>query len=299
MTQTTGGLPARRRTQLEKLASNAFSLAFEDPRAALGFSTRLFLIGTLPYRALDSHEFTRENGAFRLHVHAPPEVGLPYGRYPRLLMAWICTQAIRTQERVLDLGDVTGFMTQVGVTPTGGKTGTMRRFQEQMERLLSTDFRLLEVVGSKEERLRFRTRPFALGDADLWWNAPGRHEGQAELWQAQLVLSEPFFEELMAHPIPINLRALAALQAPLGLDLYVWITYRMISVTKPTLVPWAALHQQLGTQSPLKVFRFKAVEQLKRVLALYPEAKVEESSDRKGLLLRPSPTHVPRVSYLT
>ena len=46
---------------------------------------------------------------------------LPYGNLPRLLLAWVCTEAVRTQRRELILGDsLSAFMRSVGVYNGGG-----------------------------------------------------------------------------------------------------------------------------------------------------------------------------------
>ena len=38
------------------------------------------------------------------HDRRGPETGLPFGNLPRLLLAWVCTEAVRTQSRELVLG---------------------------------------------------------------------------------------------------------------------------------------------------------------------------------------------------
>ena len=65
-----------------------------------------------------------------------------------------------------------------------------------------------------------------------------------------------------------------------------------------TSVPWFGengLHSQLGSESDDNHkgrfgFKINTEKALKQVLAVYPEARVE--STPKGLLLRPSPTHI-------
>ena len=47
---------------------------------------------------------------------------LPYGNFPRLLLAWVCTEAVRTRSRVLVLGDsLSEFMRTLGVYSSDGK----------------------------------------------------------------------------------------------------------------------------------------------------------------------------------
>ena len=62
---------------------------------------------------------------------------LPYGTLPRLLLAWVCTEAVRTQSPELVLGDsLSEFMRRLGIYSTsGGTTGGRTRLRNQMRRL--------------------------------------------------------------------------------------------------------------------------------------------------------------------
>ena len=65
---------------------------------------------------------------------------LPYGNIPRLLLAWVCTEAVRTQNRELILGrSLADFMRSVGVYDDGG---AVRRLREQMQRLFRSHVEL-------------------------------------------------------------------------------------------------------------------------------------------------------------
>lgn len=82
------------------------------------------------------------------------------------------------------------------------------------------------------------------------------------------------------------------------MDLYVWLTYRLHALSKPVTVPWKALHLQCGSQTPrVPVFRLQVLQKLPTILTVYPEARVGEAKDRSGVVLKPSPAHVPRVRY--
>lgn len=66
----------------------------------------------------------------------------------------------------------------------------------------------------------------------------------------------------------MNLRALGALQAPLAMDLYIWLTYRLHALSKPLTVPWKALHLQWGSQTPrVPVFRLQVLRKLPSILS--------------------------------
>jgi len=120
-------------------------------------------------------------------------------------------------------------------------------------------------------------------------------ERQRALWQDRVRLDEGFWRSLREHPVPVREQAVRAIGArSLALDVYVWLAYRLHSLTRPTPVTWTALHGQFGAG-------FKAIRQLKPTfrdaltlaLAVYPEAKVDLEGN--GLVLYPSPPAVPRA----
>ena len=113
-----------------------------------------------------------------------------------------------------------------------------------------------------------------------------------------MTLSEPFYEELVKNPLPIDLRALKALRkSPMAIDIYCWLTMRLLSVKKPTLIPWKSLQEQFGAGYSLdsagrRDFKVNFQKQLKKVLVVYPEAKVSVPDGKGGLLIKHSKPHV-------
>jgi len=112
----------------------------EDARSAqaLGFMTRALVIATMPYKDPKAEVFTRKNGDFKLRIIAGYDGGIPFGIYPRLLMSWIATEAVRNQSPVIELGDsLRDFLRNVlDLKSTGGGTrGSATRVSEQMKRL--------------------------------------------------------------------------------------------------------------------------------------------------------------------
>ena len=66
---------------------------------------------------------------------------LPFGNLPRLLLAWVCTEAVRTQSRELVLGrSLSEFMRKLDVisSDSGGSWGIRTRLKNQMDRLFSS-----------------------------------------------------------------------------------------------------------------------------------------------------------------
>jgi hypothetical protein len=284
------------------LVEEALAIEAESAKdaGAIGYVARVLAQATMPHSRPETNEFERSNGAFRIHMMAPASVGLPFGTYPRLLMTWIVTEATRTKNPKLWLGDnLSAFMRELGLVPHGGRWGTITRLREQLDRLTRTtiDWMATATVDGAHGELGMGIRP--IEERRIWWD-PKRPD-QADLWESTLTLNQRFYEAAINRPVPVDLRALKALaheRSPLALDIYTWLTYRMSYLEEPVTIPWAALELQFGGDyADTRVFKFKFLERLKLVKALYPAARVRASEDRRspGLILEPSPTHVPKL----
>ena len=65
--------------------------------------------------------YKRVNGPYRLYMQAGPENKLPFGNLPRLLPAWVCTEAVRTRKCELVLGaSLSEFMRKLDIYGTSG-----------------------------------------------------------------------------------------------------------------------------------------------------------------------------------
>ena len=255
---------------------------------ALGFLGRELVQATLPHRDLKQPSFDRRNGAFRLSIYSHPSVGLPYGRYARLLLIWVCSEAVRTRSPVLDLGPtLSGFMQQLGLIPSGGDWGTIHRLRDQMKRLFSAT--VCCTYEPSTERLWHEVGFRLAEDTRLWWSRrdPEQLAGQG----STVELSPRFFASVIERPIPIDLRAIRALRSVMALDIYVWLTHRNSYLKRPTEIPWEVLQRQFGTGfSRTPAFKAAFLRHAKKVLTLYPHARLEQAPG--GLVLKPAPTHV-------
>ena len=90
-----------------------------DP--ARGFMARLLMLCSLPRTNPGRQlQYKRVNGPYTLIMTAVGQTGLPFGNLSRLLLAWVCTEAVRTQSRELFLGpSLSGFMRRLGIAPVG------------------------------------------------------------------------------------------------------------------------------------------------------------------------------------
>ena len=74
---------------------------------------------------------------------------------------------------------------------------------------------------------------------EFWWN-PKRPD-ESTLWKSKLELSEDFFNEIIRHPVPLDLNTLTALKrSTLGLDLYLWLVYRTFALRASLRLSWRA-----------------------------------------------------------
>ena len=73
-----------------RLVDEALAIEAQEAKdvGALGYMARVMVQATIPHKKVEGHVFERRNGAFSLALIAHPRVGLPYGSYPRLLLAW-------------------------------------------------------------------------------------------------------------------------------------------------------------------------------------------------------------------
>ena len=80
-------------------------VAARDADPELGYMARLLTLCSLPRTNQgDLTQYKRVNGPYTLVMFSSGETKLPYGNLPRLLLAWVCTEAVRTQSREIILG---------------------------------------------------------------------------------------------------------------------------------------------------------------------------------------------------
>ncbi len=264
----------------------------------LGFFARSLTQCTLPHSkpADDAVTYGKRNGKLSLTVQPgdyldksdrPVSYGVPYGSIPRLLLCWISTEASRTKSRELLLGhSLSEFMASIDLTPSWGRRGTAKSLTDQMERLFNCTIRLTYEDNEK----RAVTRLDVAKSYCLFFH---KQPDQGGLWQSTLTLTEDFFEEIIKHPVPLDLRALRSLKkSPLAIDIYCWLTYRMSYLKGATPVTWAQLHGQFGADyGRLRDFKGKFGVALRKVQTVYPAVNLQVTD--VGLTLLPSKTHVP------
>lgn len=281
---------------------------------ALAFIARFLVQASLPYRRVLDKKLTAEtgrpcevaswsktNGVTTLILQSgwdpidggqPSEegrvktmpIGLPYGSYPRLILAWMTTEVVRNGSPVIGMGEnVSDFLRKLDVQTTGGTNGALTAVRNQLYRLLNTTIR---VVPANAPPKNFKNIQISVeGDTggELWWKK--RSEAQTNLWLPHFQLSEDFFKLLSNNNgVPIDMRAFRKLaQSPMAMDIYTFATYRLHAVDeqKGAFISWKTLEAQMGGGSSTAKFVENFKRALKQVKIVYPEARLEPTP--KGL----------------
>ena len=260
----------------------------------LGFMARLMALCSLPRTNPGNQlQYKRVNGPYKLVMIAGADCKLPYGNLPRLLLAWVCTEVVRTQSRHLTLGpSLAEFMRKLGVYNSGGRPQT--RLRNQMRRLFSATVQLVY----KDECGETRVSSLVARRTEFWWNE--HKPDQRVLWESKIELGEDLFNEIIHNPVPLDMNTLTALKrCSLGLDLYLWLVYRTFPLRGLQQITWRQMYRQFGLH-PSKAsdkktvlnFRVKILRELKKIKLAWPE--LNYSTAPGVLILLPSvPTIAP------
>jgi hypothetical protein len=270
-----------------------------DERQSVGISYTGFCLTSLPHKRLPDDQAWEKRG-HRVTLLVEPgrlkgpkgEIklyGVPYGARARMILLYLQTQAVRTGSPQVALGrSMRDWMERMGLA-IGGETA--RSLREQSARISGCTLKFFW-EGDDEQTRGFKRG--AIVDSGLQFAA--NDGGQASLWEDQVVLDPIFYRTLRDHPVPLQEAAIKQLRdRSMSLDLYVWLAWRLHTISKPTPITWTAVHAQFGAGFE-KLFHFKPrfTEALAAAVAAYPEAHVELGE--KGITLHPSRPPIARLS---
>lgn len=291
-------LPPLTRTQ-QKLITAHTQIIGEPPDRADFLHTVMCQVG-MPRRATPDRSFERTSGPFSVLLEAGnlwngqdwiPQP-LPYGTTPRLVMVHLSSEAIRTQNRRVELGDsIRQFLQSLGIATSGGERGGYTMFRKQMEALAAC--RLTIGMTTAGRTVTVDAKPIKRFEAWLQQDGP-----QRTLWPGVLELSPDFYETLAQHAVPLDHRALSALKhSALALDIYTWLAHRLcrIKAANGSMLSWQNLRDQFGQEyAASKDFKREFRSSLHQVQLVYPAARIEEVLG--GIVLRESPPPISKTS---
>lgn len=260
------------------------------------FSSRPLILAVFPHsHRIDAKGKDLEliNGDLKITMYS--RKGLPYGHYPRLIMLWLTRECLRrkaagltgNQARTIPLGNsLTGFLRSVGIIKkgqrlSGGVGGRTASFQEQLNRLFSTQISIDKFTTYSANLVCEQSYELPITrKKELWWDP--KNPDDPTLFESYVELSEDFYNELVAHSFPLDpLHLCHFATSPLALDLYSWITYRIATHNGFTRVTWEQIRAQIGTSYPktaqgMRDFRKQVRIALEKICEAWPEAGVRE-----------------------
>ena len=287
-------------TRLDRKVSNAgMEIADFDHDRPEYLHALLCQVG-LPRARTAAREFTRSAGAASLLVTAGKrydgirwvDCPLPYGTKPRLTLLHLCSEAVRTKSPHIDVSaGIKPFLASLGIQLSGQN---WRSFLNQMGYLAASE---MAFAWSSNGRIT-QTRVNPIETFSAW---ESRTETQHTFWPDQIELSPKFFETLVEHAVPLDPRAIHALQSSaLAMDVYAWLAHRLYRVRRRDGVKlsWANLRDQFGHEyAASKDFKKEFRPALRKALCVYPDAHVSEEAG--GIRLYASPPPIKKSTVTT
>lgn len=274
---------------------------------ALAYYPSFLCCVTLPAKRVKEPVYDRESGPYKLRVVSA--YGVPYGKYPRLLIAAITTYVTKRKNAGLDTHKVylgANFNECVrellGVDYlSGGRNGNLTRFKQQYRSTITSRIYWWQNKYSKRMPMPYDiaidwaeavNNPPQLEDHVLW----KAHREQVDdfNFSTTLTLGPYFHEDIMQHAPVIDARIFRELSKSGGclpLDLYVWLTFRANALKSEhrfeLRLSWDVLKMQFGAgYGDMKGFRRFLFPALHQVALLYRGFSFEEVGKMMVFTLR-------------
>lgn len=268
----------------------------ENGQQNLAYSARPFILCGLPVRRPPPGQliYERTNGSFVLQVTGHPDFGLPFGQ-DRLVPIFLATMAVKQRSPTIRFRSASTLLEWLGLS-NGGKE--YRRLVAAFERIFGATIFFGTDTTRPNARLMHRSRFSFLREAHIWYNRGG---APVDSLDNVVVLSDEFYTEALAHPIPADLEAVRVLaSAPAVLDLFLWLTYRCFIAKGDEGIPlfgeWGLTHQ-LGSVEYSRPRRFRAMldQWLTTIRELWPACPAKISRDGRQLEIRKAGFVAPRA----
>ena len=155
-----------------------------------------------------------------------------------------------------------------------------------MDRLFSAS---VQLIYEDEHGKQFIASHIA-DRGEFWWNPKRPHE--PSLWESKIYLGEGFFNEIIRHPVPLDMNTLKAMKAlsvgPRSLPV-VGVPHLPRSSCTPLRLSWQQVYGQFGTD-PAKAddkrtvdnFRTDCLRELKKIKLAWTELNYATA---KGVLI--------------
>jgi hypothetical protein len=178
--------------------------------------------------------YARRNGRVVLQVTGHPHYGVPFGQ-DRIVPIFLATLAVQQKSQTIRFRTAAAMLETFGMHK-GGKE--YRRLIGAFERIFGATIFFGTDTVPGTAKLIHRSRLNFLREAQIWYNRRTDQPVLSEEFENVIVLSDEFFLEITAHPIPTDLEAERVLAAsPAVLDLFMWLSYRCFLAKGEEAVP--------------------------------------------------------------
>jgi hypothetical protein len=230
-----------------------------------------------------------ETDSSGLQITGHPEFGLPFGQ-DRLVPIFLSTLAVRQQSQTIRFKSAAQMLDTFGMAK-GGKE--YRRLVAAFERIFGATIFFGTDSARTGSRVVHRCRFNFLREAQIWYDRDSFQGSGEEHFENVIVLSDEFYNEILAHPIPTDVDAVKALvSAPAVLDLFMWVVYRCFVAKREERIPLFGnfgLTAQLGSVEYTRPRRFRAMlhQWLYTIRAVWPECPAKVCPDGRHLSVAP------------
>lgn len=265
----------------------------------------IFIQCSLPYRNPQDYVIQRHNGNTSMLItaggyidaHGDTHMHLPYGIYPRIILMYLATEAMRTHSPTIELPrSVWGLLRDMGISWPGGARA--RDIMRQLRAVLAMSCEMTVTHTADDGSAVQKYSKFLIGERGrIHFSLEG--EDLHGDYQSTITLSTGFYEYLCSGAMPVMTTRwrdlIQSTHSPLAADIFLWLSSRLSSVQADTRISWDQLAGQFGSQTSTGTkFRQIFREGLSRALSVYPEARVSEAgagarTGFRGIILHPSP----------
>jgi hypothetical protein len=261
----------------------------EEGKQNVGFSSRPFVLCGLPVRKPPTGEmlYERRNGDFVLQITGHPSYGIPFGQ-DRIVPIYLATLAVRQKSQTIRFRTAAQMLETFGMHK-GGKE--YRRLVAAFERIFGATIFFGTDALRRTAKVVQRSRFSFFQEAQIWYSRDTEQYPVSDQFENVIVLSDEFYREITAHPIPADLEAVKVLAAsPAVLDLFMWLSYRCFLAKGKEMIPLfgpRGLASQIGSieYARPRRFREKLDLWLESIRMLWPECPAKISRDGTNLVV--------------
>src|ERR1700709_702544 len=195
-------------TKASRKAIDAAAAMLAEEETRLGITHAGFAMTSLPHRRIEEPLWTRQGYRTKLLVESGRRgdggwIGVPYGSVARLILLYLQTEAVRTNNPEVELGrSMRNWMARMSLA-TGGRNYHL--VAEQARRISACRLTFLtDLSGGAEHRHNGAFVQDAISLAGI------SNTAQPSLWQDKVQLDSGLWKSRQFHPVPVREEAIRA-----------------------------------------------------------------------------------------